>query len=129
MNVELVAAIAPIHRQLAISGILYMGAAGLIGITMWVRRKPQDANYRGILSIGWVLGLVIGALGLIMLLAGANPRDPIHILYGIVTAISVPGMGAWQIQRGHSDLVKPRFYAITALFVMGVMIRGMMTAS
>ena len=32
MNVELVAALLPIHRQLAISGILYMGAAGLVGV-------------------------------------------------------------------------------------------------
>jgi hypothetical protein len=129
MNVELVGALLPIHRQLAISGILYMAAAGFVGVWMWIRKSPMDANYRGILAIGWVLGLVIGALGLTMLLAGASPRDPLHILYGIVTAISVPGMGGWQIQRGHSDLVKPRFYAITAFFVMGVMIRGIMTAS
>ncbi len=128
MNAQLMATILSIHRQLALSGILYMALAGLWGVSMWIRKRPMDANYRGILAIGWFLGLGIGALGLVMLLAGANPRDPIHILYGIVTAISVPGMGAWQIQRAHPDLIKPRYYALTAFFVMGVMIRGIMTA-
>jgi len=128
MDGQLVAAILPIHRQLAITGILYMAATAVIGIVFWVRSKEMDSNYRGILIIGWVLGLVIGALGLTMYLAGASPRDPIHIIYGAVTAISIPGMGGWMMQREYSNLIKPRFYAITALFVMGVMIRGLMTA-
>jgi uncharacterized membrane protein YfcA len=125
----LIATLLPLHRQLASTGVLYMAAAGVIGLWMWWRKKPMDANYRGILTIGYILGDVIGLLGLVMLLAGASPRDPIHILYGVVTAVSIPGMGAWQIQRGHADIDKPKWYALAAFFTMGVMLRGITTAT
>ena len=126
---QLIGAVKPIHSQLANTGVLYMAATGLIGLWMWWRKQPMDANYRGILTIGYILGLVIGLLGLTMLLAGSNPRDPIHILYGIVTAVSIPGMGALQIQRGHADINKPKWYALASFFVMGVMLRGIITAT
>lgn len=129
MPEQVITTLLPIHRQLATSGVLYMFAAGLIGLWMWWRKRPMNANYRGILAIGYILGDVIGLLGLGMLLAGASPRDPIHILYGLVTAIAVPGMGAWLIQKGVSDEVKPRWYALTAFFVFGVMLRGIITAT
>jgi hypothetical protein len=86
----------------------------------------MDANYRGMLAIGYVLGDAIGLLGLTMLLAGAQPRDPVHILYGILAAISLPAAAIYM--QGRPNEGKPVIYAIVSLFLVGVMIRGIITA-
>ena len=129
MSIEVIATILPIHRQLAQTGVMYMFAAAVWGLIMTWRKHPMDSSYRGILAIGYVLGDVIGLLGLTMVLAGVSPRDPIHILYGLVTAVALPAAAIWQEQRKVGDEQKPRWYALASLFVFGVMLRGIITAT
>jgi len=124
---ELIAAIVPIHRQLANTGVLYMAVCGVWGLVMTFRKEPMNANYRGMLAIGYALGLLIGVLGMIMLISGAQPRDSLHILYGAVVAISLPGAASYFNTRPNER--KPLIYAITAFFVMGIMIRGITTGA
>ena len=122
MPQNLIVALLPIHRQLATTGVLYMFACGVWGLVMWRRKKPMDANYRGLLAIGDVIGL----LGMIMLLAGAQPKDSVHILYGLLAAISLPAAAVYLQERSNDR--KPVIYAIVSFFVFGVMIRGIITA-
>ena len=127
MGPELIAAIRPIHHQLANTGVLYMAVSGVWGLVMTFRKEPMNANYRGMLAIGYALGLLIGVLGVALLLSGAQPRDSLHILYGAVVAISLPGAAAYFNERPNER--KPLIYAITAFFVMGIMIRGITTGA
>ncbi|MEP7199084.1 MAG: hypothetical protein ABI874_04630 [Chloroflexota bacterium] len=126
MSLELIATLLPIHRQLANTGVLYMFACGVWGLFKVWRKQPMDANYRGMLAIGYVLGDVIGVLGMALLLSGAQPRDPIHILYGLLAALSLPAAAVYNLNRG--DDRKPLVYALVSFFVFGVLIRGIITA-
>ena len=126
MPQNLIVTLLPIHRQLATTGVLYMFACGVWGLIMWRQKKPMDANYRGLLAIGYVLGDVIGLLGMIMLLAGAQPKDSVHILYGLLAAMSLPAAAVYLQERSNDR--KPVIYAIVSFFVFGVMIRGIITA-
>jgi hypothetical protein len=127
MGLDLIATLRPIHHQLANTGILYMFVCGVWGTYMSLRKQPMNANYRGMLAIGYGLGLLIGLLGMVMLLSGAQPRDPLHILYGVVLAVALPGAAAYFNER--PDERKPLIYALTSFFVFGIMIRGVMTGT
>jgi hypothetical protein len=116
------------HRQLAIMGVYYMFLCGVWGLIMTWRKQSMDGNYRGILAIGYLLGLVIGVMGgLLYLFTPLKPGDPLHVLYGLVTAIGIPGAGAY-FQKA-PDERKPLIYAIASFFIFGVMIRGILTAT
>ncbi len=127
MPSELFASLLAAHRQLANTGVLYMFACGVWGLVMNWRKVPMNANYRGMLAIGYVLGDVIGLLGMGLLLGGAPPRDPLHILYGLLAAVSLPMAAIYNQNR--SDERKPFWYAMVSFFVFGVLIRGIMTAN
>lgn len=127
MSSELISTLLNLHRQLATTGVLYMFACGLWGLVMYWRKRAMDANYRGILVIGYVLGDVIGLLGMSMLLAGAQPRDPVHILYGLLAALSLPAAAVYN--QNKSDERKPLIYGLVSFFVFGVLIRGIITAT
>ena len=127
MGLELLTALRPIHHQLANTGVLYMLVCGVWGLYMTVRKQPMNANYRGMLAIGYGLGILIGLLGMLLLLSGAQPRDPLHILYGIVLAVALPGAAAYFNERPNER--KPLIYALTSFFVLGIMIRGITTGA
>src|SRR5437899_8095284 len=95
MPADVLGTLVSIHRQLAQTGVLYMFACGLWGLVMSWRKRPMDANYRGILVIGYVLGDVIGLFGVLLLLGGARPEDALHILYGVLAALSLPAAAAY----------------------------------
>ena len=127
MGLELITALRPIHHQLANTGVLYMLVCGVWGLYMTVRKQPMNANYRGMLAIGYGLGILIGLLGILMLVSGAQPRDPLHILYGIVLAVALPGAAAYFNERPNER--KPLIYALASFFVLGIMIRGITTGA
>ena len=127
MPAESVATLVTIHRQLANTGVLYMFACGVWGLVMYARKRPMDSNYRGVLVIGYVLGDVIGLFGVLLLLAGARPGDALHILYGVLAALSLPAAAGYLQDK--PDLRKPLVYGLVSFFVFGVMIRGIITAA
>ena len=55
MPAEVTGTLLALHRQLANTGVLYMFACGVWGLAMTWRKRPMDANYRGILAIGYDL--------------------------------------------------------------------------
>jgi hypothetical protein len=124
---EVIATLRPIHHQLANTGVLYMFVCGVWGLYMTARKQPMNANYRGMLAIGYSLGVLIGLLGMVMLISGAQPRDPLHILYGVVLAVALPGAAAYFNERPNER--KPLIYALTSFFIMGIMIRGITTGA
>ncbi len=127
MPAEAIGTLVAIHRQLANTGVLYMFACGVWGFALVARKRPMDANYRGILLIGYVLGDIIGLFGVLLLLAGARPGDALHILYGALAALSLPAAAAYLQDKPNER--KPLIYALVSFFVFGVMIRGIITAT
>jgi hypothetical protein len=123
---EVLGTLVAIHRQLANTGVLYMATCGVWGLFMAWRKWPMDANYRGILMLGYILGFVIGAPGGVLFLDGTlRPSDTIHVLYGLLLVVTLPL--AVQYSRNHVAR-KPLIYGLTSFFIMGLMIRGILTA-
>ena len=127
MPAEVTGTLLALHRQLANTGVLYMFACGVWGLAMTWRKRPMDANYRGILAIGYVLGDVIGLLGVLLFLAGARPADPLHVLYGLLAALTLPAAAVYLQDK--PDARKPLVYGLVSLFLVGVLIRGIITAA
>ncbi|MCA1553969.1 MAG: hypothetical protein LC737_06285 [Chloroflexi bacterium] len=127
MPTELLSSLVTIHRQLASTGVLYMFACGVWGLTMYWRKRAMDSNYRGILTIGYVLGDIIGVIGMVLLLAGARPSDPLHILYGLLAALTIPATAVYLQDKPNER--KPLIYGLVSFFVFGVLIRGIITAN
>jgi hypothetical protein len=124
---EILGTLVTIHRQLANTGVLYMLACGVWGLWMAWRRQPMDANYRGVLTVGYILGLAIGAPGGLLYLGSAlKPSDPVHILYGLLLVITLPM--AVHYSRNYVAR-KPLIYGLVSLFTMGLMMRGILTAT
>ena len=67
----------------------------LWGIWRYFRKQGVDSNYWGALVIGEILILVQGLLGAYLYLIGARPERTIHILYGVVAALVIPGVYAY----------------------------------
>ena len=111
---------------MANTGVLYMFACSVWGLAMVWRKRPMDANYRGILAIGYVLGDLIGLVGVVLFVAGARPADPLHVLYGLLAALTLPAAAAYLQDK--PDARKPLVYGLVSLFLVGVLIRGIITA-
>ena len=123
---EVLGTLVAIHRQLANTGVLYMLACGVWGLWLAWRKQPMNANYRGILMIGYILGLVIGLPGGMLYLGSAlKPSDPVHVLYGLLLVVTLP----LAVQYSRDRVArKPLIYGLVSLFTLGLMIRGILTA-
>jgi hypothetical protein len=99
-----------IHLALTAATALGMALTLAVGLLTLVRdRSPQPWLDRIIL-----LDLAVGALaalsGLALLLAGDRPRDTLHLFYGVIVLVVVPGTrymaraGRWRRRAGWISL-------------------------
>jgi apolipoprotein N-acyltransferase len=115
-----------IHGRLSVTMLLFMLALGLWGLWNFLRGEGMTGSYWGGLAIGEGLVIVQGLLGVALyVLGGAPSRGILHILYGVVSMISLPA--AFSFTRGRSTRYETLIYAIIALFLAGVSIRARLT--
>jgi len=115
-----------IHGRLANTVILYCLALSLWAFWRFFRKQGVDSSYWGALVIGEILILVQGAIGAYMWLINAlRPERGIHILYGVVTALTIPAVYAFT--RGRSDRRDMLIYATSMLFLFGISLRALTT--
>lgn len=115
-----------LHDRLATSVMLFWLAVGLWGVFAWLRGGAVSGSYAGALAIGVALVVVQVAAGVGLFLAGARPGQATHYLYGITAILVVPF--AWSYLRDRDQRQALMVYALLALFVFGLAIRGMTTA-
>ena len=115
-----------VHAQLAISIMLFAGLAAVWGLVSYLRGKSVEANFWGILVVGEVLFLSQIVTGIIMWLNSARPARGVHLLYGAVTVIAIPGYFA--ITKGRDDRTATLAYTLICIFLVGVGARAAMTA-
>ncbi|MCO6451441.1 MAG: hypothetical protein J5I90_11700 [Caldilineales bacterium] len=121
-----------IHGRIATAALLFMLAAGVWGLWRWRKNQPMDQNYFGVLIVGELLLIVQMLIGVYMWLAlglGSEMARPgIHILYGIVTALTLPAVYAFT--QGRTDTVKEQaLYAAVCLFLAAMVWRSGVTAA
>lgn len=117
-----------IHGRLANTALLYVALMGVWGLWRFFRRQGIDGSYWGALIIAEVLLAIQVILGFYLWISGTGflPRAAVHILYGIVSLLVVPGIFLYT--RGDDQRRAVLLYGVGFLFLIGVVIRGMATA-
>jgi hypothetical protein len=106
--------------------MLFAGLAALWGLVSYLRGKGMEGNFWGILAVGEVLFLSQIVIGIIMWINSARPARGVHLLYGAVTVIAIPGYFA--ISKGRDDRTATLAYTLICIFLVGVGARAAMTA-
>lgn len=118
--------IAILHARLLFTILLFFGALTLWAFVSYLRGQPISGNFFGSLAIGELLMVAQFILGVILLIGGRQPfREAIHILYGIVAVMMVPG--AFAYTRGRDSRFEYLIYAAVCLFLCGIALRALET--
>ena len=111
-----------IHRGLANTVVLFMLIMGLWALVHYVRNRPLDGNFFGIVAVGEILLLVQAALGLVLVLRGfVAPRPFLHYLYGVFALLVLPAI--YYYTRGDQDRRAALIWFFTGIFMFGLGLR------
>jgi hypothetical protein len=119
--------LAQIHGQLANTAFLYFLIIAIWGVVRFFRRQGVGSAYWGALVIAEVLILVQGTLGAVLWYTGNRPARGIHILYGLVSGLTIPAVFAFT--KGREDRRDMLVYGVTALVTVGLIMRAVVTAA
>lgn len=120
------AALPILHARLVVTILLFFGALAIWGFVNYLRGEGITGSYKGALAIGEMLVIAEFILGIILFISGARPLRPsIHILYGIVAIITVPGTFAYT--RGRDGRWEQLMYVTVCLFLCGIALRAITT--
>lgn len=117
--------LAEIHARLANTALLYILLVALWGWWRYFRHQEIHSSYWGALAIGEVLILIQGAVGVYLWISGSQPGQPIHILYGVISALAIPA--AFAITKGRDARRDLMVYAAMLLFLAGLLWRATAT--
>lgn len=120
-----------IHAGLANTGTLFIGFIGMWALFFRFRNRPLDASWYGAAIIGELLLVAQALLGAYLFygmgLSAALPRPFMHLLYGVVSVVTIP---AAQSYFGHleDEQVKAVAMAVACLFLWGILLRASQVA-
>jgi hypothetical protein len=115
-----------LHARLLFTILLFFGALSLWGVFGYLRGNGISGGYRGALAIGELLMLAEFLLGAILYIGGDRPYRPsIHILYGVVAIIMLPG--TFSYTRGRDGRPELLIYVLVCLFLCGIVLRALST--
>lgn len=115
-----------IHGRLANTVMLYCLIIGAWGLWRFFRKQGVSSSYWGSVVIAELLVLIQGGLGIWLYAVGEAPaRGAVHVLYGVVCAISLPAVYVYT--RGRDERREMLLYGIVAIFVGVISIRAMLT--
>jgi hypothetical protein len=118
-----------IHIGLSRASVIFSLVIGLYGLWLFLRKVGVDPNYWGVLAVGELLYLAQGMVGAWLYLSGlgaALPRPGVHMLYGVLLVITLPG--AFAFTRGRDQRHAALVYGLVGLFLAGVSLRAIVTA-
>jgi hypothetical protein len=118
--------LAQFHGSLGNSVILYLAICGIWGIVTFFMKRPASGSYLGALFIGELLIIAQTIVGLLLLVTGYFPDRSIHLLYGVLVAISLPAAYGWL--RNHESKYDPLYLGLACLLIMGFSLRAVSTA-
>lgn len=114
-------AVNQLHAALSNTVILFMLACGLWGF-FGAFRGGLSGSYAGALVIGEGLIVVVGLLGGVGYALGSRPsQSGLHILYGVTTALTLPGI--YSFTRTRSPESQSLWFGGGALFIVGLALR------
>jgi len=115
-----------IHALLANVVLYYFLALTVWGYWRFYRKQGLSPDFWGALVIAEGLLVVQFLLGGGLWLAGFRPARSIHILYGIVTLLTLPGV--YLYTKGRTEKPEMLMYATISLITAGLVLRAISTA-
>jgi hypothetical protein len=116
-----------IHGRLAYTALYYTIIMAGWGLWRYFRKQSVEGSYWGALVIAEILYLAQATLGVLMLLGGAVLAGRgIHVLYGAVSVLVIPGVFAYT--RGDVERRVQLVYGVSFLFLVGIALRAISTA-
>jgi hypothetical protein len=117
-----------VHDGLSRACLLFSLIIGLYGLWRFFRQEGVGGNLWGILAAGELLYAAQGVVGVVLYALGGRPaRTWVHILYGILLVITLPG--AFAYLRGKDSRREALIYGLIGLFLAGVSLRAISTAT
>jgi heme A synthase len=115
-----------IHGRLANTVLLYVLILGVWAFWRYFRKQGVDSSFWGALVIAEILILLQGGMGIVLWVMSLRPeRGAVHILYGVVSAISLPAV--FIFTRGRDERREILVYGGVLMFLVGISIRAMAT--
>jgi heme A synthase len=115
-----------VHDRLSVTIVLYIFILALWGLWRAYRKQGPDSSYWGALVICEVLILVQGGLGIFLWASNLRPeRGTMHILYGVVTALSIPATYAFT--KGRDTRREMLAYGLVLIAMVGLAGRAIIT--
>jgi hypothetical protein len=115
-----------IHSRLANTVILYSLVLAIWGLWRFFRKQGLDSSFWGALVIAEALILIQGGLGVILWALSLRPaRGVVHILYGVISALSLPAVYVYT--RGRDTRREMLLYGVVLLFMVGIAFRAVTT--
>lgn len=116
-----------IHQRLGITALYFFLIISVWGYYRFFRKQGLDSGYWGVLAIGELLLVAEALLGVAMYASGFRPaRDWLHILYGAIIPVLIPG--AYFYTRGRGDRAEILVYSTAAIITCGLILRAIYTA-
>jgi hypothetical protein len=118
-----------IHGGLANTALYYTIAMAAWGLWRFFRHQGVDGSYWAALVIAEIIYLVQGALGAFLFFSGTGHLSGpfMHILYGVVAALTVPAL--FMFTRGDETRRVMLVYGVGFLFLIGILLRSMATSA
>ena len=117
-----------LHDRVGNAAPLFMILVGVLSLINYFRGVGLDSNVIGAVIVGEIMMLAQATLGIILLVAGGlYPARGIHFLYGSLTILFFPAL--WAYTRGATDRRAALLWAVGGLFMMGLTLRAIGTAS
>ena len=115
-----------VHDRLSVTIVLYAFILAIWGLWRYFRKQGLDGNFWGALAINEILILAQGALGIFLWLSDLRPeRGFMHILYGIVTALTIPA--TYTFTRGRDTRREMLVYGLVMIALVGLAGRAIVT--
>ena len=115
-----------VHSNLANAALIYFAILAVWGLARFARRQGVSSSYWGALVIAELLILAQGTLGAYLWYSGLRPGRGIHILYGLVSALSIPAVYAYT--KGGEERREMLIYSVVALVTAALILRATVTA-
>jgi hypothetical protein len=112
--------------MLGLTSLFYVVIMTIWGLWRYFRKQGVDSSYRGSLVIAEILLAAQAAMGLFLVLT-RHPQQFMHILYGVVSLLVVPGIFAYT--KGEDDRRAMLLYGVGFLFLVGILLRALTTGS
>ncbi len=117
--------ITQVHAALANTGLYYFLILAFWGTWRFLRKQGLDPSYWGALVIAEILLAVQFLSGGYLWLVGLRPARSVHVLYGLVALLALPGV--YMYTKGRTDRPEMLMYAVVALITVGLILRAMFT--